>query len=50
MEEDEKPKRQRKPKAKDGNIIWVRPSGTDIETNSEKATIEYAEANGWKRK
>ncbi len=31
-------------------ITWTRPSGTDIETNESKATIEHAESLGWQRK
>lgn len=30
--------------------IWVRPSGTEIETNDLPATIEACEAMGWKIK
>ena len=30
-------------------IKWKRPSGTMIETNEEKATIEHCEAQKWKR-
>ena len=30
-------------------IKWERPSGTEITTNEEKATVEAAEALGWKR-
>lgn len=29
---------------------WIKPNGNEIETNDEKATIEYAEKLGWKRK
>jgi len=31
-------------------ITWVRPSGNEITTNEDKATIEYAESLKWKRK
>ena len=27
---------------------WTRPSGSEIETNNEKATIEACEKMGWK--
>ncbi len=27
---------------------WTRPSGTEIETNDEKSTIEACEKMGWK--
>ena len=30
-------------------IKWTRPSGSTIETNDSKATIEYAVANGWEQ-
>ena len=30
-------------------IEWMKPNGTTITTNSEKATVEYAESLGWKR-
>jgi len=26
---------------------WIKPSGLEIETNNEKATIEYCESLGW---
>ena len=28
---------------------WTRPSGSEIETNEEPATIEHATACGWKK-
>jgi len=28
---------------------WIRPSGSEIETNDEKATIEHCEKQGWER-
>ncbi len=28
---------------------WSRPSGTEIETNDEPATIAHCESVGWKR-
>jgi len=30
-------------------IKWMRPSGREIETNDEEATIEYCESMGWER-
>lgn len=30
-------------------IKWVRPSGSEIETNDTEATVAYAEASGWTR-
>jgi hypothetical protein len=30
-------------------IKWIRPSGTEIETNESEASIEVAKALGWKR-
>lgn len=30
-------------------IEWIRPSGEPLVTNDEKATIEHAEAQGWRR-
>ena len=33
-----------------GMITWVRPSGTEIETNDSDASIATAAANGWERK
>jgi len=29
-------------------IKWTRPSGTEIETNDDKATIDYCISLGWK--
>jgi len=29
---------------------WIRPSGSEIETNDEKGTIEYCKSLGWKEK
>lgn len=31
-------------------MIWIKPNGTEIETNDLPATIAYAESLGWKRK
>ena len=31
-------------------ITWIRPSGNEITTNSNTATIAHAKANGWKKK
>ena len=31
------------------SIEWIRPSGTNITTNDEKATILHAESLGWSR-
>lgn len=31
-------------------IVWVKQSGSEIETNDRKETIAYAESIGWKRK
>ena len=31
-------------------MFWVKPNGTEIETNDNKATIEYCESLGWKEK
>jgi len=28
---------------------WKKPSGLEIETNDEKATIEYCESLGWEK-
>lgn len=28
-------------------IKWTKPNGNSIETNEEKATIEYCESLGW---
>lgn len=33
-----------------GNLVWVRPSGTEITTNDRKETIEAAAQLGWKPK
>ena len=33
-----------------GMITWVRPSGSEIETNDSDASIATAAANGWERK
>ena len=30
-------------------IIWKRPSGSPLETNDEKATIEYLESLGFEQ-
>lgn len=30
-------------------IKWMRQSGSEIETNETKASIEYAELNKWER-
>lgn len=30
-------------------IKWKKPSGLEIETNDEPATVEYCESLGWKR-
>ncbi len=30
-------------------IIWMRPSGSEIETNDLPATVEYAKSLGWER-
>jgi len=30
-------------------IKWVKPNGNEVETNDLKASIEAAEALGWKR-
>jgi hypothetical protein len=29
---------------------WIRPSGSEIETNDLKETIKYCESLGWKEK
>jgi len=29
-------------------MLWKRPSGSEIETNDEPATIEHCKAQGWK--
>ena len=29
---------------------WIRPSGSEIETNDRKETIEYCKSLGWKEK
>lgn len=31
-------------------ITWVRPSGTEITTNGDRATVQYAAELGWKPK
>lgn len=31
-------------------MIWIKPNGTEIETNDRDETIEYALSLGWKRK
>ena len=31
-------------------MIWIRPSGSEIETNDSKRTIEYCKSLGWKVK
>jgi hypothetical protein len=31
-------------------MIWIRPTGTEIETNNSEDTIEYAKSMGWKEK
>jgi len=31
-------------------MIWIRPSGTEIETNDLKKTIAYCKSIGWKEK
>lgn len=31
-------------------ITWIRPSGTEIETNESDATVDYAIGAGWKLK
>ena len=31
-------------------VTWVRPSGAEITTNSNSATIAHAKSNGWKKK
>ncbi|MCK5444964.1 MAG: hypothetical protein KAI73_05025 [Rhodospirillaceae bacterium] len=33
-----------------GTITWVRPSGSEIETNDSDASIAAAEEQGWERK
>ena len=30
-------------------IKWVKPSGIEIETNDNKATVDYCESLKWKR-
>ena len=30
-------------------IKWMRPSGSTIETNETKASVEHAKSNKWKR-
>ena len=30
-------------------IKWIRPSGSEIETNDSKETIEHCESLGWKK-
>jgi hypothetical protein len=30
-------------------MLWTKPNGNEIETNDEKATVEYCESLGWKR-
>lgn len=34
----------------DGSITWVKPNDTEIVTNDNQTTIEYAESEGWTRK
>lgn len=29
-------------------IVWIRPTGSEITTNEEKATIEHCKKLGWK--
>ena len=31
-------------------MIWIKPSGVEVETNDLPATIEYAKSIGWKEK
>lgn len=31
-------------------ITWIRPSGSEIETNDRQETIDGCERMGWKRK
>ncbi len=31
-------------------MLWVKPSGIEIEANDRKETIAYCESLGWKRK
>lgn len=31
-------------------IIWIKPSGVEIETNGLEKTVKYVESLGWKRK
>lgn len=31
-------------------IIWVKPSGVEVETNEALETVKEAESLGWKRK
>ena len=31
------------------DISWIKPSGLEIVTNDEKATVEYCESLGWER-
>lgn len=31
-------------------IDWIKPNGREIRTNEKPENIQYAEANGWKRK
>lgn len=31
------------------DINWTKPSGLEVTTNDEKATIEYCESLGWER-
>jgi hypothetical protein len=31
------------------DMKWIRPSGTEIETNDRDVTIEYCESLGWER-
>ena len=35
--------------AKEGCVKWKRPSGSTIETNDAKGTIEACEKMGWER-
>jgi hypothetical protein len=29
---------------------WTKPNGNEIETNDEKATVDYCESLGWEEK
>lgn len=33
----------------EGLIRWTRPSGSTLDTNDAPGTVEYCEAQGWKR-